>query len=363
MRRRRVALVALLVALAASSAAYVATGLATYARYQQVFGSYLLACEGALSWSPPNALFLGMYPNLATFTSVNVRSPIPSAAVVTVTIPGYTAPQSLETQSDSTFQALAFKPSLLPQAVAGQMAGACEAHAEIQAVMRLDGHAPCQITAPVTIYASQWIRWRDTTTGADLTPLIAGWVTPQAPTVETLVGKASDRLSAHPELYDATPALFGYDEGQATQTQVRDQVDALFDALQADYHLRYSADNPTFATGAAQIVQRPDDVLSSASPSGMCVETSVILASAVERLGMRPYLVFTASHAYLGVALSDGANARVTYWETSDLNSGAIGAQANVDGDAEYTTDVTTHAVKAVVDISYERSQGIVPIE
>jgi len=95
----------------------------------------------------------------------------------------------------------------------------------------------------------------------------------------------------------------------------------------------------------------------------MCVETTAILASAVERLGMRPYLVFTASHAFLGVALSAKPDAPVAYWETSDLNGSALGSQANVDGDAEYLTDRSTHAVTAVVDVAYERSQGIEPAE
>ncbi len=363
MRKRRIALSALLVALAAASVVYVAVGMRVYAQYQAAYDAYSLSCGGLLAWSPPPALYAGLYVNQPELVTVNVRSATPSLAKVTVSIPGFTTPQEIEVQSDPSFQALAFKPPLLTQSALSASSDASQWSARIVATARITGHAMCQTSARLTLYSRQWMRWRDPLTGTDLTPYIAGWVTPQSPDVGTLVGKASQQLRDHPELYDNLPALFGYDQGRATASQVRDEVDALFDALQNDYHLRYSADNAPFTSTNSQIVREPGDILASDSPSGMCVETTVILASAVERLGMRPYIVFTASHAYLGVALGAGANAQRAYWETSDLNGSALGSQANVDGDAEYATDLSTHAVTAMIDIAYERSQGIEPIE
>lgn len=363
MRRRRVALSALLVALAAASTLYVAAGLQIYAQYQTAYGSYTLSCNGLLAWSPPSALYMGLYINQPALVTVNVRSSAPTLAKVTVSIPGFTAPQALVIQSDSTFQALSFKPPILSLAALGDGVGEGQERAQILVTAQMSNHAPCQMSAQITLFSRQWMRWRDPLSGADLTPYIAGWVTPHAPVIATLVGKASQRLRDHAELYDNLPALFGYGQGQATETQVRDEVNALFDTLHSDYRLRYSSDNEPFTTAFSQIVQVPSDVLSSDSPTGMCVETTVILASAVERLGMRPYIVFTSSHAYLGVALRDGADSPITYWETSDLNGGALGSQANVDGDTEYRTDVATHAVTVVVDIESERSQGIIPVE
>jgi hypothetical protein len=78
---------------------------------------------------------------------------------------------------------------------------------------------------------------------------------------------------------------------------------------------------------------------------------------------MRPYIVFTATHAFLGVAVSADAHAPIEYWETSDLNGGVSGAQANTNGDAEYAQDVAKHLIWGVVDIQYERAHGIAPME
>jgi hypothetical protein len=362
MRGRRIALGLLLAALLAASAGYVASGLRVYAKYQAIYRAYSLSCGGSLAWSPPPALYLGLYVNQPELVHIKVRSATPALAKVTVSIPGLTAPQLIETQSDAAFQSLSFKPSLLSDFTQDSLLVTGRRNAQIIVTAQIGGRT-CQAFAPVTLFSRQWMVWRDPVTGADTTRYIAGWVTPRSPVIATLIGKASQRLANHPELYGGVPALYGYDGGHSTADQARNQVDALFDTLKSDYHVRYSSDNAPFTTSSAQIVQSPADVLSSASPTGMCVETTAILASAVERLGMRPYIVFTASHAYLGVALSAQAGAQIEYWETTDLNGAALGSQANVDGDSQYNADHSTHAVTAVVDVAYERSQGIDPVE
>ena len=363
MQRRRVALGALLLALVVTSTLYVAAGLRIFANYRDVYGLYAVSCNGKLAWTPPASLYVGLYNNQPSFVRVQARNPSPSVARVTVVIPGVTEPETIETQTGSTFQSLLFKPQFLPQTPITSANATGTLSGRLVATAQFVGQPACQLSAPLTLYSRQWIRWRDGATQADLTPYIAGWVTPQAPAIEALVGKASQRLHDHPELYDNVPALYGYDEDRASGGQVRDQVDALFDTLQSVYHMRYTADNAPFTTDASQIVQAPDDILNSVTPTGMCVETTVIMASAVERLGMRPLIIFTSSHAYLGVALSSASSATISYWETSDLNGSPLGSQANVDGDTEYAADVSAHAITDVVDIAYERTRGIAPTQ
>jgi hypothetical protein len=361
MRRRRSALGALLLALMVASTLYVAAGLRVFANYRAANGLYTLTCDGMLAWVPPSSLYAGFYYNQPAFVSVQARSSQPSVARITVVIPGFTAPQTYQASVGSTFQSLPFKPQLLAQSPLTSLAAPGRLRAELVATAQFRGRPSCQLSTPITLFSRQWIRWRDGGTQTDMTPYIAGWVTPHSPAIATLVGRASQRLRAHPELYDSLPALFGYDQGQASGSQVRDEVDAIFDTLQNDYHMRYTADNAPFTADSSQIVQAPSDILSGEAPSGMCVETTVILASAVERLGMRPLIVFTSSHAYLGVALRDAQDAPITYWETSDLNGSTLGSQANVDGDTEFAKDLSTHAVTDIVDIASERARGIQP--
>ncbi len=363
MRRRRVALGALLLTLLAGSIFYVSYGLRVYARYGDAYASYTTACDTLITWSPPRTLYTGFYPNMPALVTVSYRSPMPETTRLTVSIPGFTQPQTIESASAQGFRQATFKPPLLTPTTLDALVGGQRHDAQIVVRLAAGTRTLCETSAPVTLMSRQWIQWRDSATGADNTPLIAGWVTPNDPTISTLIGRASQRLSAHPEAYDAVPALYGYDQGAAPGQQVRDQVNALFDTLQFDYHLRYASDNQPFTSDASQQVQLPHDILSSSAPTGMCVETSVILASAVERLGLRPYIVFTSTHAFLGVALSTDANAPIEYWETSDLNGGVSGAQANTHGDAEFAQDTASHQILEIVDIQYERTHGIAPME
>jgi hypothetical protein len=204
------------------------------------------------------------------------------------------------------------------------------------------------------------MRWADAA-GADNSSYLAGWVTPQANVIRDLVGRAASQISQYPSEYAGVSALAGYDEGRAQPAAVVAQVNALFDALRQTYHLRYAQMNVPYRQDAMQLIQLPRDVLTSAAPTAMCVESTVIMASAVERLGMRPYIVFTPGHVFLGVATDDHASA-IEYWETSDLN-GASGAQANVHGYTEFAEASREGKILRTLDIQAARAQGILPME
>src|SRR5258708_38449607 len=174
-----------------------------------------------------------------------------------------------------------------------------------------------------------------------------------------LVGRTDDWILQHPNAYGGITALRGYAGGRASTQDVREQVNALFDTLRGVYHLHYASDNVVF--GRDQRIQLPQDVMRNSPPSGMCVQTTVILASAIERLGMRSFIVLVPGHAFLGVALGLNPAAPISYWERSflDVNSAS---QPNLNADPEYNQLPCQDAVR-VVDISYERSVGVEPME
>lgn len=363
MRRKRVALGAILLTLLAGSALYVSYGLRVYAKYGSRYANYTTACDTLVAWTPPQTIYTGFYPNLRALVTVRYRSPIPEATRLTVSIPGFTQTQTADATSAQGFRSATFKPPLLSPHTLDNFLGDQQRTAQISLQLTAGAHTLCQTSAPITLISRQWLTWRDPVTDADNAPLIAGWVTPDDATVTALVGKAAQRLTANGATYDNVPALYGYDQGAASEQQVRDQVNAIFDTLQFDYHLHYAADNPPFTRDTAQRVQLPRDLLSANAPTGMCVETSVALASAVERLGLRPYIVFTPTHAFVGVALGSSPQAPIEYWETSDLNGGIQGDQANTHGNAEFAQFTAAHDIQEIVDIQYERTQSIEPME
>jgi len=365
MRTRYLALVVALCALLAGSVAYTLMGLGVYARYRLDNADFATSCDDTLAWSPPQQVYTGFYPNQPALLTLRFRSATPALLRVSVSIPGFTQEQSVTEEAGPTFRAQMFKPPLLGSAALDALVGprerAAQLRVRIQNVQR-GGQTVCDTSAAVTLLSRQWMRWSDPTTG-DNAPYLAGWVTPQAGVITNLVGQVASRVAAAPQDYANIPALYGYDQGQASADAVRAQVNAIFDTLQFTYHLRYAADTILYGKDAQQLIQLPKDVLSSPTPIGMCVETTVIMAAAIERLGMRPYIVLVPGHAFLGVALGADPRAPLTYWETSDLNGGVDGAQANVHGGVEYNTYQQQGATPRLIDVVAERQQGINPME
>lgn len=363
--KRRVALGLICVALVAGSLAYVVTGSHLYDQYHAAYTNYQIesgACGALIAWTPPQTIYTGLYANQPPLLSVRYRAPSQERLRITVGIPQLTQDLTFEVNAGQGFQSRAFKPPLIGSSALDSLVGAGQRDGQIDLRVQAGGAALCDTSSPVTLYSRQVMHWYDTVTGTDYSPYLAGWVTPHSRTITDLVGQATRWMQQHPAAYPGTAAMVGY-TGANGQQDVINQVNALFDTLQSKYHVSYAEDNVPYKRDATQIVKLPDDVLGSAYPTAMCVETTAIMASAIEALGMRPYFVIVPGHAFLGVALGPNVNAQLDYWETSDLNGGVSGAQALVHGTGEYTTDQSQGKVLRVIDVEYERAQGIEPIE
>lgn len=363
MRKRFLRLVIAFIVLTGGSATYVLVGAHLYQRYHLAYANYRFAptgsCGALIAWSPPTLVYSGLYVNQAELARVRFRSPNPQTLRITLGVPRFTLDQTLQVEAAPAFQSVAFKPPLADAAVLDSLLSTGDQHAEIHLQVTNGSGTVCNTTAPVELKSRQWILWQDPARGSNA-PLLAGWVTPQAPAVSELVGRASNWLQQHPTGYPGTDALRGYDAGRASPRDVRNQVNALFDTLQNVYHVHYAQDNVVFS--GDQRIQLPSDILGDSSPTGMCVETTALLASAVERLGMRPYLILVPGHAFLGVATGADPTASVEYWETSDLNGGVTGSQANLHGDTEYARASQQGGI-TVIDVQFERQQGVEPMQ
>lgn len=357
MRRRTLVLSTVATVLAVAALAYVGAGMRFYQSYQIAYANYQFAgaesCHALVVWSPPTTIYLGLYPNEPSLVMLRYRSPQPQTLRITLSIPSLTQEQTIIVQAAPAFQERTLKPVLLP---ANALIEPDQRAAELHLEVRGNNGAPCETTAPVTIKSRRWMHWRDPVAG-DNTRYLAGWVTPQEPSVNAFVAQAAARLAAHPGDYGGLPLLHGY-AGGATPDDVREQVNVLFDTLESAYQVHYAEDNIPFMRDAEQRIQLPRDVLTAPQRAAMCVETTAILASAVEHLGMRPYFMLIPGHVFLGVALGQDESAPLAYWETSDLN-GVTGHQANLNGDNEFFLN---QADARAVDVQYWRQQGIQPI-
>lgn len=346
--------------------AYVVAGLVLYHGYQRAYANYLIDpaddCGALITWNPPSTILTGFYTNQPSLLDVRYRSPHPESLQLTLSISTLSQTQSVDVQSGAAFNTQAFKPPLNGPAVLDSLVGPHTRDAQIQLSVRNSAsQRVCNTSRTVQLQSRQMMQWQGSA-GHDQSAYLAGWVTPQADVIGTLVGRTADRLTQNAAAYPDASALFGYNGGQASARAVVEQVDALFDTLQSVYRIHYVDENVPFASTTTQLIQLPKDVLSSPAPTAMCVETTAIMASAVERMGMRPFIIIVPGHAFLGVALGPSAHAPIEYWETSLLNGGYSGDQANAKGDDEYQNEYHGKILR-VIDITYERQQGIEPME
>lgn len=363
--KRQLGLGLICVALVAGSLAYVVTGSRLYDQYHAAYANYQLesgTCGALIAWTPPRAIYTGLYANQPALLMVRYRGPSQERMRITVGIPQLTQDLTYEVTAGAAFQSRAFKPPLIDSAALDALVGAGSRDGQIVLRVQAGGATLCETSSPVTLYSRQVMHWYDSATNTDYSPYLAGWVTPHSRTITALVGRAAQWMVQHPTSYPGTTAMVGYTGANGSQ-DVINQVNAIFDTLQSVYRVHYAEDNVPYNQDATQNIKLPDDVLGAPYPSAMCVETTAIMASAVEALGMRPYFVIVPGHAFLGVALGPDPNASFGYWETSDLNGGVSGAQALVHGDDEYAADQSQDKVLRVIDVEYERTQHIEPIE
>lgn len=362
--RKRYLWPGVILALMAVSLGYIGIGTQIYEQYHLAYANYQFAptsqCGALIAWSPPQTIYMGIYVNQPSLVTIRYRSPTPQTLHITLGIPHFTEDQGITVQAASAFQMQSFKPPLLDEQALDALTGPDQRQAQLHLRVQSGSSAICDSTTSVLLKSRLWMHWGDITTGGNAAYL-AGWVTPEAPTIADLIGHAAQWLEAHPGRYSGTSALYGYNAGQATEQDVRNQVDAIFDTLQSVYRMHYAQDNVPY--NRDQRIQLPEDILRTSAPTGMCVETTAILASAIERLGMRPYIILVPGHAFLGVALGADQSAPIEYWETSDLNGGISGNQANLNGNTEYTVNQQASKILRVIDVGYERQQGIEPIE
>lgn len=347
-----------LTGLAVVSGGYIVGGLQAYSRYQQAAGQE--RCGGQkpahICVQAPAEVFSAYYPfdlstNTALFT-VTYSSSSPLTLIISVGVVGFTQVETHTVTATNTAQSTGFTPALLDQAVR-QLTSDVNTSLSVR-VTDTRNNLYYLNDGPLLLHAHQVMQWV-----AANRLKIAAWVTPDDPAVIALLAKAATHLAAQPA--PAPVAMIGY-ANHATPRAVRDQVDAIFDALRLDYHMRYSIENiPYSGPGDTNVglenIKLPFEVLQ--QRSGMCIELTLLLASAVEKIGLHAEIVIIPGHAFLGVAVTPDDN-QFEYWDGVQVNNQVAGNSANISTDQEYSANAGQ--IVDTILISAARRQGVGPM-
>jgi very-short-patch-repair endonuclease/preprotein translocase subunit Sec61beta len=125
--------------------------------------------------------------------------------------------------------------------------------------------------------------------------LLAMFVTPNDPTVAVILR----RVREHLEQETGSSALEGYQ--RRSRSRVRQMVASLYESLQS-FEISY-AEAPASFEALGQKVRFADRVLSDQIAN--CLDMSLLAASCLEQMGLRPLLVLIEGHAFPGVWLVD----------------------------------------------------------
>jgi len=219
-------------------------------------------------------------------------------------------------------------------------------------------------TLPVKIYATDTMLWaiEEGDDWTDTSYFIAAFVTPHAAEIDNLVRTAAE--------YNPSNTMEGYqcsncsDEKWIEYTQ--DQVAAIYEALQNDYHLKYI--NSTIAysnsSDAPQRVRLPAESLRTGSAN--CIDGTVLYAAALESMDMHPYIVLTPSHAFLCYETKPNDPNSLRALETTMTGSASFD-EATEAGNEELAEEESNGNLQSgkskILSVAELRSKGILPMK
>jgi hypothetical protein len=279
--------------------------------------------------------------------------------LLTVEVPGFT--QKYEQKITLTPQELKMKirPPLL-EGVLKTLNISKEAQIKVTLQDTATQKYLIQDSKPITILSKYDMKWSSEDGSETYYEDIAAWVTPESPKIKELLRNSVDTLSEMTNGY--IDAIVGYQpiSGLQTYEVTWYQIAAIFDTLSNYYGVRYNA-TPVSTSGSEsqQRIALPEDVIT--QKSGLCIETAVTMASAIEATGMHAMVLILPTHAQVAVEDWSGSGSyyliETTALTAPDWNDIIIYL------DSSQWTQYLAQKQVTVIDLEMARKDGIKPME
>jgi len=147
----------------------------------------------------------------------------------------------------------------------------------------------------VFFYSRNDIIWAEEN-GVDNVNYAVRWINKDKEEIKGLVRKAADHIR---EVGGKSDAMVGM---QGDREEMKRQMEAIFLAMAKDYQIRYIMAPFSYDNNTAQKVKPPEEVIR--TKSGLCIELSLLMAAALENIGLNPVVVITEDHAWTGIETS-----------------------------------------------------------
>jgi hypothetical protein len=230
---------------------------------------------------------------------------------VDITAPGLQAPASLEATLARAGQDYELRPPLLWDAVTLNAPDAAPRRTPLHFTLARDGAAAGARTLVASLRPLSEALYfvRDGRDSVDLSWIFAAYVDEGDPVVSRVL-----------ELALQNGIVDNFDGYGGSAGAVYRQAWAVWQALAA-HGIRYSATDPGIARGPRVFSQRVRLLEQTwADRSANCVDGSVLIASVLQRIGLRSFLVLVPRHAFVGF-YTDAEATHAAYLETTLLGA------------------------------------------
>ena len=213
-------------------------------------------------------------------------------------IEGFTQKYNQSFNLDSSYKAIYIKPP----ALTGELDLSSQKSAQLKVtVSEKDGTLIEAKTFPITIQSKYDFELYDADYGISTKDNFLCFLTPEASAITALKRQAIDEMSAMTD--GEVQSFVGYQYISANEYgNTYLQTTALMSALR-EMGVRYNAGAFSLSGSGKQRIKLPEDVI--AERSGLCIETALVIASALQNADMHAFLVFPRGHAQVAVEVWD----------------------------------------------------------
>jgi len=271
------------------------------------------------TYTPPATIIPANYRSMDSVITLKCSTDSGTTRLlVTVEIPEFTQKYQQMIDVSRAETDLKIHPPLLEDA-AKSLGTSKDAQLIVTVTDQNSGKVIVQDTNPIKLYSRFDMQWQS----EDGTPYyenILAWVTPEAPEIDQMLRLSADSLS---ELTNGKlDSIIGYQEvdGLTHEQVTAYQVCAMMYTLAAKYNVKYIMAPFSSTSSDLQSIKTPSEVINGAG--GLCVETAVTMASAIERTNMHAVIILLPGHAQVAVETWAGSGDYFLI-ETTALDSAA----------------------------------------
>lgn len=245
--------------------------------------------------------------------------------MVEAEIPGLTQKYSETFELEPSFTTLSIKPPFITEGL--DLTSAKEAQLNIK-ISETDGTVIESKTCPITIKSKYDVEWTSDEYGTLTKDNILCFLDPESEEISNLKRLAIEEISSVTN--GKVSSFKGYQQTYGPYVDTYLQAAGIMRALY-DMGVRYNADSYSIS-GSNQHILFPDDVLR--QKSGLCIETSLVVASALMSANMHVFLIFPPGHAQVAVEVWNNGKGAGEYFliETTALTESSNNQKIFADG-------------------------------